>query len=289
MEAVGDNAQAVLRLDGVTVRYGSFVAVDGLDLQLERGELFGLLGPNGAGKSTTLRVVIGQLTPTTGRVLLLGHDIARDWDLVKPRFGYVPDRDNHFEELTGRQNLEFFAELYRAPHSRVAEDLSRVELDEAADLPVKGYSLGMRRKLLLARALLHRPEVLYLDEPTANLDVHSTAIVHEVLGDLSKQGVSVLLTSHDMEEVEKLCNRVAVLRGGRRVALGRPAELRREHARRLVDVVSTDGDRLVCDLDSHDDRVTLATLVTHGKVASVSSRAADFRAAFLELTGGERE
>jgi ABC-type multidrug transport system ATPase subunit len=164
---------SVIRLDALTVRYGSFVAVDRLDLELRAGELFGLLGPNGAGKSSTLRVLIGQRPPTEGRVTVLGHDVVRDWAAVKPLFGYVPDRENHFEEFTGRGNLEFFAGLYAVSHGRVDECLARVELDEAADLPVRAYSLGMRRKLLLARALLHRPRLLYLDEPTANLDIHS--------------------------------------------------------------------------------------------------------------------
>jgi len=281
------DAAPVLRLEGVTVRYGSFVAVDGLDLALGKGELFGLLGPNGAGKSTTLKVLVGQLGPSAGRVAAFGLDLQREWPRVKPRFGYVPDRDNHYEELTGRRNLALFAELYAVGAGRVDEVLARMELTEAADLPVKAYSQGMRRKLLLARALLHRPELVYLDEPTANLDVHSSHVVHEVLRELARDGCSILLTTHDMEEVEALCDRVLVLRRGRSVALGTPAELRRDHARRLVDVLATDGSRHVFDLDVEAERAALARLVAAGDVASLRSRSADLRAAFLELTGQE--
>jgi ABC-2 type transport system ATP-binding protein len=281
------DAAPVLRLEGVTVRYGSFVAVDGLDFELGRGELFGLLGPNGAGKSTTLKVLVGQLGPSTGRVAAFGLDLQRDWQRIKPRFGYVPDRDNHFEELSGRRNLVLFAELYAVDEARVDDALARMELTDAAALPVRAYSQGMRRKLLLARALLHRPELVYLDEPTANLDVHSTRVVHEVLRELARGGCSILLTTHDMEEVEALCDRVLVLRRGRSVALGTPAELRRDHARRLVDVLATDGSRHVFDLDIEPEREALASMVASGDVSSLRSRSADLRAAFLELTEQE--
>src|SRR5262245_23965446 len=150
-------------IDGLTIRYGSFVAVDNLHFEVRRGELFGLLGPNGAGKSSTLRVLIGQRRPTAGKVAILGRDIASEWSTIKPQFGYVPDRENHFEEFTGRRNLQFFASLYGVAPPRIGECLHMVELDEAADVKVKGYSLGMRKKLLIARALLHQPALLYLD------------------------------------------------------------------------------------------------------------------------------
>jgi ABC-type multidrug transport system ATPase subunit len=212
-------ADVVLRLDRLSVRYGSFVAVDGLDLQLRRGEIVGLLGPNGAGKSSTLRVLTGQHRPDGGRVSVCGLDIVADWQAVKPLFGYVPDRDNHFEEFTGRRNLQFFAALYKCDDRRVRECLDLVDLAEAAGLPVRAYSQGMRRKLLLARALLHRPRLLYLDEPTANLDAHSTAVVHRILRGLAAEGGTVLLTTHNQPEVEQLCDRVAVLCRGRLVGL----------------------------------------------------------------------
>src|SRR5712692_10608552 len=155
--------EPVIQIEGLTVRYGSFVAVDDLRLEIRKGEMFGLLGPNGAGKSSTIKVLIGQRQPSGGSVSVFGHDVVHDWSAIKPKFGYVPDRENHFDEFTGRRNLQIFAGLYGVPDARIIECLKLVELDEAADLRVKGYSLGMRRKLLLARALLHRPPLLYLD------------------------------------------------------------------------------------------------------------------------------
>jgi len=279
--------QPIIAIDDLTVRYGSFVAVDGLNLQLRRGELFGLLGPNGAGKSTTLRVLIGQRRPSGGKVTVLGRDVVRDWATIKPLFGYVPDRENHFEEFTGRGNLQFFAGLYRVPQERINECLKLVELTDAADVLVSAYSLGMRRKLLVARALLHRPPILYLDEPTANLDIHSSAIVRRILRDMAAAGVTVLLTTHNMQEVEEICDRVAILCRGRLVALDTPLALRQEHVERKVDVILADGGRRVFDLDCDEDRAKLSGHVAAGEVASLQTREFNFRETFLKLTGTE--
>ena len=279
--------EPILRLKQLTVRYGDFVAVDRLDLELQSGELFGLLGPNGAGKSSTLRVLIGQRRPSGGGVTVAGLDVVRDWQAVKPLFGYVPDRENHFEEFTGRRNLQLFAGLYGVGPGRVDECLALVELTEAADLPVRTYSLGMRRKLLLARSLLHRPRLLYLDEPSANLDVHSAAVVRRILRGLVAEGVTVLLTTHNMQEVEEACDRVAILCRGRLVALDSPLALRKRHHENKADVVLSGGERRAFDLDSAEERDALARHVAAGRVASLRTREFNFHEAFLKLTGTE--
>jgi ABC-type multidrug transport system ATPase subunit len=281
--------ETAIHIDGLRVAYGSFVAVNGLDLHIRKGELFGLLGPNGAGKSTTIRVLIGQRRPTAGRVAVLGHDVVRDWATIKPLFGYVPDRENHFEEFTGRRNLEFFARLYNVPRLRVRDCLRLVELEEAADVPVRGYSLGMRRKLLLARALLHEPTVLYLDEPTANLDIRSAEVVHRILRERVAGGATVVLTTHDMDEVEKICDRVGIMCKGKLVALDSPLALRTAHTERKADVILETGERLAFDLDADTDRQKLAEVVRSGAAASVKTREFDFHATFLKLTGQQFE
>ena len=275
----------MIRIAGLRVLYGSFAAVDGLDLDIRRGELFGLLGPNGAGKSTTIRVLIGQRYPSAGGVTVGGFDVVREWAKIKPLFGYVPDRENHFEEFTGRRNLEFFGQLYGVPKMRANDVLELVELDEAADLPVRGYSLGMRKKLLLARALLHEPQILYLDEPTANLDIHSAEVVHRILRDRVKLGATVIMTTHDMDEVEKICDRVGIVCRGKLVALDSPLALKQEHTERKVDVILADGERLVYDMDDPVSLADLATKLTARRVASLRTREFDFHATFLKLTG----
>lgn len=277
--------EVMIRIAGLRVLYGTFAAVDGLDLDIRRGELFGLLGPNGAGKSTTIRVLIGQRRPSAGSVSVDGLDVVREWADIKPRFGYVPDRENHFEEFSGRKNLEFFGELYGVPRLRVEEALAMVELDEVAHLPVKGYSLGMRKKLLLARALLHEPKVLYLDEPTANLDIRSADVVHRILRERVKRGGTVVMTTHDMDEVEKICDRVGIVCRGKLVALDSPLALKQHHTERKVDVITTGGERRVFDMEDANERAELGALIATGIAASVRTREFDFHATFLKLTG----
>jgi ABC-2 type transport system ATP-binding protein len=218
-----------------------------------------------------------------------GFDVARQWQRVKPLFGYVPDRDNHFDEFTGHRNLQIFADLYAAPRARIDYCLKLVELQDAATLPVKSYSLGMKKKLLLARALLHDPPVMYLDEPTANLDAHSCAIVHRILRERVKAGHTVLLTTHNMNEVEAICDRVGILSRGKLIALDSPLALRQRHTERKVDVTLSDGERLVFNLDRDEERARLAELTRAGRIGSVHTREFDFHSTFLKLTGTEFE
>ena len=274
-----------IHIENLVVRYGSFVAVNGLNLALYPGELFGLLGPNGAGKSSTIRVLIGQRKPTSGSVKVCGLDVVREWSAVKPLFGYVPDRENLFDEFTGRRNLQIFAGLYQVSGDRVGECLKMVELSDVGDRVVRGYSMGMRRKLLLARALLHDPEVLYLDEPTANLDLYSSELVHRILRQRVKAGKTVLLTTHNMVEVEKICDRVAIVCRGRVVALDTPLNLRQNHTERKVDVVLHSGERVVLDLEAPADRERLAEFVREHPPRSMHTREFDFHSTFLKLTG----
>jgi len=278
-------SEVVIRLSEMRAYYGKFLAVDRLDLELYRGELFGLLGPNGAGKSTTVKVLIGQHRPASGTAVVKGIDVARDWQKVKPFFGYVPDRENHFDEFSGRRNLQIFAGLYHVPLSRVEECLKLVELADAADVPVRGYSMGMRKKLLLARAVLHKPPILYLDEPTANLDIHSSAIVHRLLRQHVKDGGTVLLTTHNMQEVEEICDRVAIMCKGKLIALDTPLALRQRHTERKVDVILKSNERLVFDLDNDENRRRLADFMREGRIDSLHTREFDFHSTFLKLTG----
>jgi ABC-2 type transport system ATP-binding protein len=278
----------MIQIEQLVVRYGLHAAVDGLSLEVRSGELFGFLGPNGAGKTTTIRVLIGQRAPTAGRVRVAGFDVTRQLSRVKPLFGYVPDNENHIEEFTGRQNLQLFARLYGLPAQRADQALERLELDEAADVAVRNYSKGMRRKLLIARETMHQPRVLYLDEPTANLDVHSTELVRALLRQLASEGVTVFLTTHDMEEVEQICDRVAILCRGKLVECDTPTAFVTRHAERKV-AVQYEGDDGICrellDLDDAAGRARLAHIVVHCRCVRVHSQEFNFHDVFLKLTG----
>jgi ABC-2 type transport system ATP-binding protein len=222
------SSEPIIRLTDVSVRFGRSYALEGLNLEVRTGEMIAVMGLTGAGKSTTLRVLVGQVRPSSGTIVLAGRDLARAWPSLKLLFGYVPDRDNHFEEFTGRGNLRFFAELYQVSRERVEECLQLLELTEVADRPVRGYSLGMRRKLLLVRALLHRPRLLFLDEPTANLDPQAAGLVCRLLRKLTDEGCTIVLATHHLLEATEFCDRIAVLRRGRLAALGTPDVLQAE-------------------------------------------------------------
>ena len=280
----------MIKIDQLVVRYGDFTAVDGLSLSVRPGELFGFLGPNGAGKSTTMKVLIGVLRPSSGTVEIAGCRIPAQLEKIKPIFGYVPDTENHIEEFTGRQNLELFADLYSVSRHVVDEMLLRLELDEAADVLVRGYSKGMRKKLLLARELLHSPRILYLDEPTANLDSHSTELVRRMLRRLTESGVTVFVTTHNMEEVEEICDRVAILSHGKLIECDTPGSFVARYAEHKV-VVRYEKDqqsfRETLNLAEESERTRLAGLVQRGNCTGIQSRDFNFDDVFRKLTGQE--
>ena len=277
-----------IEIDNLVVRFGRFTAVNKLSLTVNEGELFGFLGPNGAGKTTTIKVLIGSQRPSSGNIRVAGFQIPSEFHQVKQQFGYVPDTENHIEEFTGRENMELFARLYDMPLSTVDESLARLELSEAADVVVSAYSKGMRRKLLIAREIMHRPKILYFDEPTANLDAHSTELVRELLRDLASQGSTIFLTTHNMEEVEQICDRVAILCRGELVDCDTPTNFVTRHAVRIVKAqFEREGNviRESLDLDVDEQREQLAKIIRHEKCVRVHSQEFDFQDVFLKITG----
>ncbi|HEY8485476.1 MAG TPA: ABC transporter ATP-binding protein [Longimicrobiales bacterium] len=222
----------MIRLESVTKRYGNVTAVHPLDLHVRRGELFGFLGPNGAGKTTTIRMIVGVLRPTAGRVLIAGHDLAREPEAAKRHIGYIPDRPFLYDKLTGREFLRFVAGLWGqngAEAERRAEELLELfELTPWQDALVESYSHGMRQKLLISAALVHRPDVIVVDEPMVGLDPKGARLIKELLRAFTAQGGTVFLSTHTLEVAEALCDRIAILAGGRIRAMGTMEELRRE-------------------------------------------------------------
>lgn len=278
----------MIQIDQLRVQFGKFVAVDGLSLETASAQVFGFLGPNGAGKTTTVRVLTGGLRPTSGTVQIGGRSIPNQIDKVKGLCGYVPDTEDHFEELSGRANLRIFASLYRLPTKRVDESLARLELSEAANLAVSRYSKGMRKKLLIAREILHRPKVLFCDEPTANLDAHSTGVVRNLLRELRDEGTTIFLTTHNMTEVEEICDRVAILSRGRLVDSDTPSAFMTRHAERKVRVErDVDGEqvRQLFDLDAPESRAELSALIRDESDLRVHSLDFRFEDVFRKLTG----
>ena len=230
MTAVDPGTPAVA-LTGLVHRFGDATAVDGLDLTVPAGAVFGLLGPNGAGKTTTLRLIVTLLPVQQGRVTVLGLDVARSATQVRRRLGYVPQQLSVEGALTGRQNVAWFARLYDVPRreraARVDDALAAMDLLDAADRLAGGYSGGMIRRLELAQALVARPELLVLDEPTVGLDpIARDGVWERVARMRAEHGMTVLLTTHYMEEADALCDTVALLHHGRLAAVGSPARLK---------------------------------------------------------------
>jgi lipooligosaccharide transport system ATP-binding protein len=223
-----------IRLRGVAKSYGPVTAVDGLDLDVPEGSCVGLLGPNGAGKSTTMRMLTAQVIPDRGEIEVLGHRLPAESKQARAECGVVPQLDNLDTTLTVEQNLTVFAHLYRIPRQRrrdaVERALAIARLPERRDTRVDKLSGGMRRRLLIARALVHRPRLLLLDEPTVGLDPQVRQELWALIDALRVEGVSILMTTHYIEEAERLADSVTIMSHGRAVASGPPSALIAEHA-----------------------------------------------------------
>ncbi len=226
--------------------YDGVTAIQELSFKVFAGEIFGLLGPNGAGKSTTLRILITLLRPTTGQATVLGHDVVREADCVRRSVGYVPQERAIDRFLTGREHLLLLGDLYHLSKDetrrRIAELLKLVDLEDQADRPAKTYSGGMKRKLDIACGLLPNPKILFLDEPTLGLDVQSRLRIWDYVRHLHERGMTIVLTTNYLDEADRLCDRLAIIDGGRIKALGSPSELKAGLGGDIVSVILGAGE-----------------------------------------------
>ena len=220
----------MISLSALTKRYGSFTAVDALDLEVPRGQLFGFLGPNGAGKTTTLRMIAGILRPTSGTVRIGGVDVVADPVRAKSKLGFIPDRPFIYEKLTGSEFLRFVAGLYdeegAAVERRARELLALFDLEEWRDELVESYSHGMRQKLIISSAFVHRPEVIVVDEPMVGLDPKAARILKDLFREYCNRGHTIMMSTHTLEVAESMCDRIGIIQGGVIRALGTMADLR---------------------------------------------------------------
>jgi ABC-2 type transport system ATP-binding protein len=225
---------SAIEVTNLTKVYGSprtgVRAVDHVSFEVQEGEIFGFLGPNGAGKTTTQRILTTLLEPTEGRIVVFGHDLARDAYPVKQQMGLVPEESNVYTELTAWDNLMFTASLYRVPRAQQAERarqwLEAFGLWEKRNVKAASFSKGMRRRLSIAMAIIHRPTLLFLDEPTPGLDAQSARAIRELVRQLNAEGTTIFLTTHQIEEANLLCDRVAIINSGRIAAVDTPERLK---------------------------------------------------------------
>ena len=269
--------------------YGPVEAVRGLSFQVAPGEILGFLGPNGAGKSTTIRILTGQLQPSSGSARILGMEVGRDAPAIQSRIGVCFEEKNLYMNMTGRENLRFFASLFGIRDRREEELLRRVGLVERADDRVSRYSKGMRQRLMMARALVNGPDVLFLDEPTDGLDPVSSRAIRSIIREEASRGAAVLLTTHDMWEADELSDRVAFISEGRLHALDTPENLKQVYGRRSVKVRirTAEGEvrEVTVDLAEPDAGEHLKLAVGDPGLLTIHTEEASLENIFVELTG----
>jgi ABC-2 type transport system ATP-binding protein len=246
---------------GLTRRFGKFTAVDGIDLKIPRGKIYGFLGPNGSGKSTTIRMLCGLLEPSSGEATVLGHSVPRDAEALRRKIGYMTQTFSLYADLTARENLEFMADVFTLPapkrKERISDALERYHLKELAEQRAGTMSGGQKQRLALAAATLHEPQMLFLDEPTSAVDPQSRRDFWDRLFDLAADGTTILVTTHLMDEAER-CHGLAIISRGKLMADGTPADLMR------------DIDALVLEIDPQDPRQAAELLRRQPYVKSVT-------------------
>lgn len=274
----------MIEIKNLCKSYGSIRAVVDLNLRIEEGEIFGLLGPNGAGKTTTVRMLTMLTRPAAGEAYIAGYEVQRELGRMRNAIGVVPQHMNLDQELTARENLELHGRLYKMHAAerrrRIEELLAFVELSDRADELVSRFSGGMKRRLMIARALMHKPSVLFLDEPTVGLDPQTRRRLWDLIRQMNRDGVTVLLTTHYIEEAEALCHRVGIMDRGRLIALGTPVELKEGVGRFAVEVF--DGEEVITTFyRTQEEALACAARAGDG----VMVRETSLEDVFVKLTG----
>jgi ABC-2 type transport system ATP-binding protein len=270
--------------------FGPVTALAGISFSVAKGETFGFLGPNGAGKTTAIRILTGRLKADSGTSSVLGQEPSSGTREIIGRIGVVPEETNLYERLTVRQNLEFFCRLFGAPFTAIDPYLEETGLAGHENRPVKKLSKGMKQRALLVRALLHGPEILFLDEPTSGLDPVSAAGIHKILKRLAAEGVTIFLTSHNMEEVDFLCGRVAFLDRGFIVEQGVPSELKLKFGLKEMEAVVGNGgalERRRLPLAGAESAAAISGWIASGNLKSVHSCEPTLADIFRKVTGRE--
>jgi len=269
--------------------YGQLLAVDDISFKVAEGEILGFLGPNGAGKSTTVKMLTGQLQPKGGQATLLGIDVARNPEKVQGNIGVCFELPNLYEQMSAEENLDLFARLFGIRPFNADALLKRVGLGGREHDRVEGYSKGMKQRLMVARALVNRPSILFLDEPTEGLDPTSSETIRNIILQERERGATVFLTTHDMMEADKLSDRVAFVDNGKIVVLDTPHNLKQQYGKRAlkVEVARPDGglDNREVILDKPETAGDVQGLFSKERVITVHSEEASLEDIFIEITG----
>jgi ABC-2 type transport system ATP-binding protein len=278
-----------IRAENLTYMYGDLTAVDHITFHIDEQEILGFLGPNGAGKSTTINMLTGQLKPKEGYATLLGLDIAKKQKEIQAQIGVCFELTNLYEQLTGEDNLTLFARLFGVKDFDPSELISRVGLDGRGKDPVENYSKGMKQRLMVARSLVNKPNLLFMDEPTEGLDPNSAVAIRNIILEERERGATVFLTTHDMLEADKLSDRVAFINNGKIVALDTPHTLKQQYGKRTLQAeVTGAGEELEIreiELDRPQTSQEVEALFKNEKVVTVHTKEASLEDIFIQITG----
>ncbi|OWP56091.1 MAG: multidrug ABC transporter ATP-binding protein [Thermoplasmatales archaeon B_DKE] len=304
----------MIRTEGLTKKFGTFTAVDGLTFQVNKGEVFGLLGPNGAGKTTTIRMLCCLISKTGGTARIGDYDIsdAREAMKIRKMIGIVHDNVGLYESLSPYENLEFYGRMYEFQESRLRENIEKylkaLDLWDNKDKPVGSFSKGMKQKVAIARSLVHEPELLFMDEPTANLDPEASKVIRDIILDLKKENRTIFLNTHNLDEAQRICDRIGVLKT-KIMAVDTPVNLERAMARKktvfVLEVVSekvltavkagnpesveVKGDSIILELadpDKETSAIVNSIIAAGGKIKSVTERGASLEDVYMKLVRG---
>ncbi len=282
--AVENGRAALIDVHGVDKAFAGKKALSDLSFSVREGEIFGFLGPSGAGKTTTIKLLTRQLRPDGGDIRLFGEGIASLRQDVFDRIGVLTDNSGLYDRLSVYENLQLFADLKRIPHKAIDEALEQVGLLEDKKKPAKALSRGMKQRLMLVRAILHKPTLLFLDEPTAALDPGTAQQIHKLLLQLNTGGTTIFLTTHNMEEADKLCGRVAFLNHGSIVACDTPDALKLAHAQNAITARTRDGGTRTVEKTAEGLR-ELTEWLGSGALLTLHSSEPNLEEVFLQLTG----
>jgi len=280
----------LIALKNVVKTYNHKNVVDDISFTIEKGELFGFLGPNGAGKTTTIKMIIGLLEPNQGEIWVNGIDVLKNKKLIYGDIGVVFELPNLYMRASIKNNLKIFADLYGLKDDRINEVMEDLQLCDKQDVKVGKLSKGWKQRVLIGRALLHKPKVLILDEPTSGLDPNTASLIRQYIKKLNEQGTTVVLTTHDMHEADELSHRVGIMHNGKLVAIGKPTELKSKYLKEEIEIKYVDNDSVAVkrlESGATETEKLITQLASQGKLISMNTSENSLADVFAVLTGRE--
>lgn len=280
----------MVELNHVSKMFGNKTVVNDISFTINEGDIFGFLGPNGAGKTTTIKMMIGLLEPTKGEIIINNKNVVKDKKHIYEDIGVVFELPNLYMKATIKSNLLMFADIYQVPHTRVYEIMEELQLLDKKDIKVEKLSKGWKQRVLIGRALLHNPKLLILDEPTSGLDPNTTVLIREYIKKLNHNGTTIIITTHDMNEADELCNRIGIIDHGDLKVIGSPNELKTQYEKNkiFVEYMEKDEVKTISYLSfDKNAKEQLIQLIQEDKLISINQNEVTLGDVFFEVTGGE--